>query len=512
MPNFSIPLSGLTADGTALSAIANNLANQNTTGYKDTRVLFSDLFYQSLGTTGSGDPIQLGAGAQVGSMPPVFTQGSVESTGVATDVAIQGDGFFVLQDAGTTSFSRAGSFSVDVNNFLVTSEGQQVMGYPAINGVVNTGTALQPLQLGAGSISPPTPTANLQIQTNLDAGAAVNDSFSTPVTIFDSLGTSHVMTLTFTKTAANAWSYQLAIPATELNPAPPAGGGAAVPQTGILASGVLGFNGRGTLTATAAGTAGTPTYAGTGNGTISGVTAGAGSATETISITALDATHFSVTGSVSGALGTATVGTPFVSGPLSFSLAAGTTPFVAGDTFTVATTAGALANITAIPIHGFTDGASDMTFNWNILNSGVPVLSQVAGPSSTASTQQDGSASGSLVDFSIGSDGTVTGSFSNGKTAALGQLALASFANQQGLRREGNTDYGPTLASGQAVIGVPGTGGRGNLSGGALELSNVDIATEFANLIVAQRAFEANAKAVTTFDQITQDTINLKQG
>src|SRR5262249_15686358 len=109
------------------------------------------------------------------------------------------------------------------------------------------------------------------------------------------------------------------------------------------------------------------------------------------------------------------------------------------------------------------------------------------------------------------SDGTITGSFSNGKTAALGQLALANFANSEGLQRVGDTDYTETLASGQAVIGTPGTGGRSSLSGGSLELSNVDISTEFANLIVAPGGFEANAKAVTTFDQITQDTINLKQ-
>jgi flagellar hook protein FlgE len=502
MPNFSIPLSGLTSEGTALSAIANNLANQNTTGYKDTRVLFSDLFYQSLGTTGSGDPIQLGAGARVGALPSIFTQGSVSSTGVPTDVAIQGDGFYVVQKDGVISYTRAGNFSVDVNNFLVTSEGQQVLGYPAVNGVINTGQALQPLQLGAGSISPPTATGNVQIQANLDAGAAVGDTFSTPVTIYDSLGASHIMTFTFTKAGANTWDYQLAIPASELTP----------PQTGILASGPLSFNGNGVLTATTPAATGAAAYAGTGNGTITGVAAGATAVPETITIAAIDPTHFSVTGSVSGNLGTATVGTPFTSGPIDFTLNAGGTAFVAGDTFTVPMTGGTLGNVTAIPITGFADGASDMTFDWNLLQGTTPVVTQVAGPSSTSSTVQDGAASGSLVSFNIGADGTVTGSFSNGKTASLGQLALANFADKQGLQREGNTDYAETLASGQAVIGVPGTAGRGSLSGGALELSNVDIATEFANLIVAQRAFEANAKAVTTFDQITQDTINLKQG
>ena len=508
MPSFSIPLSGLTADATALSAIANNLANQNTVGYKDVNVLFSDLFYQNLGTTGSGDPIQLGAGTEVGSMPGVFTQGSVNSTGVPTDVAIQGTGFFVVQQGGVLSYTRAGNFSVDANNFLVTSEGQQVLGYPAVNGVVTPGQGLTPLQLGAGTISPPTATANVQLTTNLDASANVGDTFSTPVTVYDSLGTSHILTFTFTKTAANTWGYSLAIPSTDLNPSAPG-----VPQTGILTTGALSFNGNGTLQADTPGTAAAPVAGAgnTGNGTVTGVAAGVGSTAETITLTALNATQFSVTGSVSGLLGTATVGTPFVSGQIGFTINAGSTAFATGDQLTVATTGGTLANVTGITATSLADGASNLNFNWNVLNGTVPVVTQVAGASSTSSTTQDGSSSGTLASFSIGSDGTVTGSFSNGKTAALGQIALATFADQEGLQRIGDTDFTPTLASGQAVVGAPGTGGRGSLSGGALELSNVDIATEFANLIVAQRAFEANAKAVTTFDQITQDTINLKQ-
>jgi flagellar hook protein FlgE len=420
MGSFSIPLSGLTADSTALSAIANNLANQNTAGYKDSSVLFTDLFYQNLGTDGAGDPIQLGAGASVGSMPTLFTQGSVQSTGVPTDVAIQGNGFFVVQQNGVTSYTRDGDFSIDQNNYLVTDEGQQVMGYPAVNGVVNTGAGLSPLQLGAGTISPPTATGNVDIQTNLDASAAVGDSYSTPVTIYDSLGTAHTLTFTFTKTAENTWSYQLSIPSGDLNPIK------GQDQTGILATGTLTFDGDGNLIG--------PTD---GNGNL-------------------------------------------------------------------------LTNI-SVPITSLADGANDMTFNWNLVNGTTPQLTQVAGQSSTSSTQQDGASSGTLTGFSIGSDGTITGTFSNGKTAALGQLALANFANEQGLERVGNTDYTETLASGQAVVGTPGTGGRGTLAGGSLELSNVDISSEFANLIVAQQAFEANAKAVTTFDQISQDTINLIQ-
>jgi len=423
MPNFSIPLSGLTAESTALSAIANNLSNQNTTGYKDTSVLFSDLFYQSLGTSGSGDPIQVGAGTEISAMPALFTQGSISSTGVPTDVAIQGDGFFAVQQDGVVSYTRAGDFSVNDDSYLVTSQGQQVLGYAAVNGVINSGAGVVPLQLGFGTVSPPAATANAQITTNLDASATVGTTFSTPVTIYDSLGASHILTYTFTNTAPNTWTYSLSVPSADLTPTTT--GGVTNPRTGVLATGTLNFNGDGVLT---------------------------------------------------------------------------------GDTST-----GTLGNITAIPITGLADGASDMSFNWNLLNGTSPLISQVAGASSTSATQQDGTSSGSLVNFSIGSDGTITGAFSNGQTQALGQLTIATFGNQGGLSLSGNTDYSETLASGQAVIGIPGEGGRGTLSGGALELSNVDIATEFANLIVAQRGFEADAKAVTTFDQITQDTIALKQ-
>jgi flagellar hook protein FlgE len=507
MPDFSIPLSGLTAESTALSAIANNLANQNTVGYKDTSVLFSDLFYQNLGTTGGGDPIQVGAGTQVGSMPALFTQGSVSATGVPTDVAIQGDGFFAVQNPnGVIDYTRAGDFTTDINNFLVTPNGQQVLGYPAVNGVVNTGAGIVPLQLGAGTLSPPSATGNVELTTNLDASTGVGSTFSTPVTIYDSLGTAHTLTYSFTNTGPNTWSYSLNLPPGDLNAVN------GVAPTGVLSAGSLTFNGDGVLIGDGGG-AGTPTYGttNTGNGTISAMAATGATVGETITMTATSATTFSVVGSVSGALGTATVGVPFTSPEFDGTITAGSTAFATGDTITVPTTPVTLDNISAIPISGFADGATNQTFNWNVLNGTTPIITQVAAPSTTSATGQDGSSSGSLVNFAIGSDGTITGSFSNGKTQALGELALANFANVNGLQLQGSTDYSPTLASGPAVVGIPGAGGLGTISGGSLELSNVDIATEFANLIVAQRGFEADAKAVTTFDQITQDTIALKQ-
>ena len=189
------------------------------------------------------------------------------------------------------------------------------------------------------------------------------------------------------------------------------------------------------LTATTPGTAAAPVFAGTLEMEPSPrVTAGAGSAAETITITALDATHFSVVGLGFRSFGHGHGRNSFHVRPARFYHCGGSHAFVAGDTFTVATTAGTLGNVTAIPINGFADGATEHDLQLERAERHHPVLTQVAGPSSTSATQQDGSASGSLVNFTIGTDGTVTGSFSNGKTAALGQLALASFANQQGLQ------------------------------------------------------------------------------
>ena len=411
MPTFSIPLSGLTSSSIALSTIANNLANLNTTGYKDQSVQFKDLFYQSLGSTGSGNPILSGAGTAVDSISSVFTQGSLSPDGVSTDVAIQGGGFFVAQGTSGATYTRAGNFSIDKNGFLVTTSGAQVQGYPAVNGVISGGQGLAPLQLGSGQLSPATATTTVRSATNLNAAAAVGDTFSTPVTVFDSLGASHTLTFNYTKTAAGAWNYAITIPAADV-------GQTGAPVT--IKSGTMTFDGAGNLLTPA-------------------------------------------------------------------------------------------ADVTGIAVTGLANGANTLTFKWQLYDKGTSLVQQVASPTSTSSTQQDGNGSGALVNFNIGADGTVSGSFSNGRTAVLGQLALATFGNNQGLLRTGSSGFTPTLASGQAVLGAPGTGGRGTLSGGALELSNVDIASEFAALIVAQRAFQANAKVVTTFDQVTQETINLKQ-
>jgi flagellar hook protein FlgE len=477
MCDFSVPLSGLTASQTALSAISNNLANMNTTGYKDGTVNFQDLFYQNIGSTGSGDPEQLGAGVSVSSISTNFTGGDVQSTGVDSDVAISNNGFFVLQGPdGQDFYTRDGQFTVNSAGYLVSQDGYLVLGYPATNGAVNTSQSPGPLQVGAGQINPPQATSTIQLQTNLDASSAVGDSYSNSIDVYDSLGDPHVVTVDYTKSASNTWQYTMTFPGADvgLNPSTWNSDAAYAAGDTVSANGYL-------YKCTTAGTSGTatPTFPTTSGGTVTDGTA----------------------------VWTEVEAYPPVisSGTLNFNSSGALTSWTDAKN----NTNSASTNVTGITISGLTDGAGALTFNWNLNNNGSPLLTQMASSSSTPSTTQNGCSSGTLTDFTINSDGTIAGSFTNG-TQILGQIALAGFSNEQGLARQGSDNFSSTLASGPAAIGTSGTSSLGTLTGGSLESSNVDISTEFSNLIIAQREFEANAKSITTFDEVMQDTINLK--
>lgn len=255
------------------------------------------------------------------------------------------------------------------------------------------------------------------------------------------------------------------------------------------------------------------TAAGTGTITAPPVTAG-----ETVSTYATDLQTALTAAGINGVTVTANA-----SGRLTISGAnISTTGSVIQDPVASANSTGALAydangnlvspatNVAGISFAGLADGAAGMTMNWNLYGpSGKGTISQVDQTSSVSSTTQNGYASGEYSGFSIGSDGTVTATFSNGQKLNVGQLALANVVNLQGLKDMGNGEYSTTLASGTATIGVSGAAGLGTMVGGALEGSNVNISAEFSNLIIAQRAFEANSKAVTTFDTVTQETINM---
>jgi flagellar hook protein FlgE len=428
MGSFSTPLSGLTAAQAQLQSVSNNLANIDTDGFKDQNLTFSDVFSQAGTTNGSGDPIQTGAGVAISSTDANFTEGSLNATGTASNMALSGNGFFVTQSAGgVRDFTRAGNFSTNNNGQITTPSGELVLGYPAVNGVVNTSTALQPLQVGTGVTSPAVASTTIDISANLNASSVPGDKASSTLPIYDSLGASHTLSVTYTMTAPNTWTYAVTIPSADLTPA------GATPNA-TVASGTLNFSSAGVLLSTEP----------------------------------------------------------------------------AGGTATVAPSAGIALTI---PPAGstFTNGAAALPINWNLVTAGSPTVTQTSTASSTSATSTDGFASGTLQTYAVQSDGTIEGTFSSGQTLALGQVAVAAFANVQGLVATGDNNYQATAASGAAVIGLAGTGGRGTVVGGSVEQSNVNIATEFAKLIVAQQAYSANAKTITTFNQVSQATIAMLQ-
>jgi flagellar hook protein FlgE len=400
----------LQASSSALNVIGNNLANLNTDGYKDQTLSFGDIFSQMQGTSGNGDPIQIGSGVQVEGTASNLTDGSVDSTGTASNVALQGNGYFVVSDNGETSYTRNGDFSVNSSGQLTTSSGDLVMGFPAVNGTVSTSGVLAPISVNQTATAPATATSSFQINANLDSASTVGTTFSTPLTVYDSLGTAQTLNIQYTNTATNTWSYSITLPGSAT--------GVATPTT--VASGTLNFDSSGTLT-TPSGTA------------------------------ALDSI-----------------------------------------------------------ITGLADGAAPMTVSWDLNDSsGNPTITQQNTASATTATTQNGFGVGTLTGYSVLSDGTVQGQFSNNQTQSLGQVAVANFANPQGLTQGADGNEQATSASGAAIVGQAGIGGNGTITGGAVEESNVDLSTEFANMIVAQQTYDANAKVLTTLDQVDQATIQL---
>ena len=435
MGSFSTPLSGLTAAQGQLQSVSNNLANINTDGYKDQTLTFSDVFSQTGVTNGSGDPIQTGSGVAISSTDSDFTEGSLNATGTASNMALSGNGFFVTQSSsGLHDYTRAGDFTTNNAGDITTPSGELLLGYPAVNGVVNTATTLQPLQVGTGVTSPAVASTTINISANLNAGATVGPTSTTSSTlpVFYSLGGSHTLSVTYTLTAPNTWSYAVTIPGADLTSttAPPT----VLPANEPVASGTLNFSSSGVLVSTVP-------------------TAGVATAPS------------------------------------------------AGIALTIPP-----ANTT------FANGAAAMTgLNWSLVTAGTPTITQTATASATSATSTNGFASGTLSTYAVQPDGTINGTFSSGQTLALGQVAVASFANNQGLVAVGNNNYQGSAASGAPVIGVAGTGGRATIVGGSVEQSNVNIATEFAKLIVAQQAYSANAKSITTFNQVSQTTIAMLQ-
>jgi flagellar hook protein FlgE len=509
MSSFSIPLTGLKAASSELNTIANNLSNMNTTAFKSQSTTFSDLFYQQIGTTGSGNPLQVGAGTQVASTETDFSQGGIQETGSASDVFLNGAGFFVVQNGDTQEYTRAGNFTQSPDGHLVTQGGDNVMGYPAVSGVVNLNAPLAPIVIPTNAVEQPQATTTLSLTANLDATAATGTTVPAQVTMYDSLGVSHVATIDFTNQGGGSWTYNVSMPDT-----------LPVSSTSSVANGVTTTTNtyNFALSGTTPGTVDPSTNltisgtTGSGTGTIVAPTVTAG---ESISTYATDLTSALTAAGITGVTVTPGTNTLKISGTgfsTSGNVVQQPVPTNASGTLTFDGNGNMISpagNVNGIGFAGLSDGATAMNFNWDLMGSNGPMISQVASASAVSGTNQNGYAGGQSNGFTINSSGVVSVQFTNGNTTAVGQLALANITNEQGLQVAAGNNYQTTLASGQASVGVAGSAGLGTIQDEALEGSNVDISTQFADLIVAQQAFQASSKAITTFDTISQDTINM---
>jgi len=447
--SFQQGLSGLNAASKNLDVIGNNIANSGTYGAKGSRAEFSDVYAAALNGAGQN---QIGIGTSLQSVAQQFTQGNITTTENPMDLAINGGGFFQVSDGvNPTRYTRNGQFKVSKDGFIVNNDGLKLMGYPANGaGVIQPGTA-QPLLLPTGGI-PPAVTSDVKMEFNLDSRL----KFTAPAG-----GTGVGMDLKDSTTYNNATSMtvydakgqDVAVTFYFQRAADPSGN---VPPNDV-------WN----------------VYA-TANGTPFDTDADGNAI-------ALDA-----------------FGNP-------------TAPFTV---ITFPPTGGSPATIqgsTATP-----PGAINMTVPAGTSSRGNPTLSipgiqlDLSGATENGSSfavtnlTQDGYAPGQLTGIQVANDGIVQARYSNGQSKPAGQVELASFRNPQGLQTMGGNVWIRTVASGDAVVGVPGDGNMGALQSGALEESNVDLTAELVNMVTAQRAYQANAQTIKTQDQVLQTIVNLR--
>ncbi|MGC9155802.1 MAG: flagellar hook protein FlgE [Ferrimicrobium sp.] len=424
--SLSAAITGINADQQWLDNIANNIANSNTVGYQSTSIQFADLLYQqsqgagapAVGNQGGTNPIVMGSGVRVASDNTNFAQGTMQQTGVSTDLAISGNGFLVVSQGGQDYYTTDGALQLDAAGQLVTATGAIVQGWaPGANGQINQNSPLTGITIPQGQVANPVETQNITLGGNLAAGAT--NPVTVTTTAYDSLGDPIPITLTFTP--PTSWSST---------------------------------SDQWTVTAQAA--------------------PGPGS-TSTTPVTVTPSPSTITFSSTTGQLTSPT--TPI------------TLTFPSGSGYNLKTTTMNLD----FPAAGSTNAVTQFAGN----------------SSSLAVTNQDGAPSGALTGFSIGSDGTVQGTYANGTKQVLGQIASALFTNPEGLAKQGNLLYQATLNSGAAQLGAAGSGGRGTFVGGSVEESNVNLGNELTDLVLAQTAYQANTKVVSTTASVLQSLVQM---
>lgn len=403
-------VSGLQTNSQAMNILGDNISNVNTIGFKASKGVFGDLFSSILanGATTS----QVGRGTQFLGSIQNFNQGSFETSSSSLDLALDGSGFFIVNDGQGNFYTRNGQFRLNDDGEVQLLTGQILQGHRITNGIV--GTTLEDVDL-AGVQSAPNASTNFTLGANLNGASSAGVTFNSPISLFNSSGAQVVMNVQFTKQAVgNNWTYSASLPA-----------------------------GAGSITAGASGTLNFNT-----NGQLSGVNGGG----------------------------------------------------LANQTFT-------LDFSTANP------PAAAQTMTWNLVNPNTGAtngkMTGFAAPSNNNSIVQDGFPTGTLIGLGVDKDGIINGLFNNGQSEQLFHIALADFLAPSGLTRRGQNIFAESGQSGQPIIATANTGGFGSVLGQSLELSNVDLANEFVNLITTQQAFQAAARVITTTDDLLSETVNL---
>ncbi|GIU36063.1 flagellar hook protein FlgE [Shewanella schlegeliana] len=452
--SFNIALSGISSAQKDLNTTANNIANVNTTGFKESRAEFADVYASSIF---ANSKTTVGGGVATSQVAQQFHQGSMQFTNNSLDMAINGGGFFVTSsEVGSQdhSYTRAGAFKFDSNNYIVDSAGNFLQTFPVDKDGNSTSVSLtttKPVQIPdtAGS---PVKTDNVGIQMNLNAGESTLDpaafdpddpdtfNNSTSVTIYDSLGEPHILTSYFVRppnaahTGESNWVAFYAVDGKQVDLDP--------------ASGEYDIDSNGD--GTADGKANAENAAGWKGAAIS----------------------FNDTGAYTG------------SNPAVIS----TVPLGVGG-----------ANV----LGPGADGSQTLTLNFNN-------PTQYASPFEVTELTQDGTTVGRLTNVEVGADGLINASYSNGSTVPLARVALVSFANEQGLSQAGNTSWKASLDSGPALAGEANSGTFGSIRSSALEQSNVDLTTELVDLISAQRNFQANSRTLEVNNTLQQTVLQIR--
>ncbi len=537
-------VAGLKNHQTRMDVIGNNIANVNTIGYKASRVTFEDMLSQTLqGASSAGNgqggtnPMQVGLGSSVASIDTIFTDGSTQSTGKQTDMAISGNGFFILQAGSNEVYTRAGDFDFDeVGNLVVPGSGYRVMGWNVdSSGAINTGGSLSPIVISPTKVMPPKATTGIDYSGNLTGSttAGVGTTAQTSIDTYDSLGEKHKVTQNYLKIGDNTWLYTNSVANGTIT------GGkygimtfksdgtvdsvkdvtmGAVPTATVTFSSMSLNNtaaSTGTSYFTAADSSGalhvykmtltntTPYAAGSTDGEWSYTISDASDSTNA-SLGSGTITCDNGTGTYSFAPASATLNGSSVALAVGTSSAptAGATSMTASVPYTVGAS---LSDLAITP----TNSAAAMTVSLASMNN----ITQYGGSDSSTVTaiDQNGYTAGTLQKKTVDSSGTITGTFSNGETMKLAQVALATFSNPGGLTKVGDSLYERSNNSGEPQRGVAGDGGRGSIAASSLEMSNVDLSQEFSDMIVTQRGFQANSKIITTSDEMLEILANLKR-